>query len=155
MATATWVREELDRNGVAFEELHHPEAYTAQELAQKEHISGHRVAKVVCVMADNRPIEVVLPATRRIDLDRLAELVNAREARLASEEEMSRCFTDCEVGAIPALRHWGNVDVIMDAYMSPGRDIVIMGGTHCDAFRMSFDDWFRMVNPRVEALSEE
>src|SRR5205085_4289379 len=56
MAAATWVREELDRNSIAFEELHHPDAYTAQEVAQKEHISGHRVAKVVCVMADGKPV---------------------------------------------------------------------------------------------------
>jgi Ala-tRNA(Pro) deacylase len=154
MATATWVREELDRRGVAYEELHHSDAFTAQEVAQKEHISGHRVAKVVCVMADGRPIELVLPATRRVNLQRVMDLAGAREVRLASEEEMSECFTDCEVGAIPALRHWRGVEVIMDAYLGPDGDVFILGGTHRDAIRMRFDDWFAMVNPRVELLSD-
>ena len=44
MATATWVRNELDQQGIAYEELHHEDAYTAQEVAQREHVSGHRVA---------------------------------------------------------------------------------------------------------------
>jgi len=33
MSTATWVKSELEQCGVAFEEMHHPEAYTAQTLA--------------------------------------------------------------------------------------------------------------------------
>jgi Ala-tRNA(Pro) deacylase len=69
MATATWIRQELDQRGVAYQEMHHPEVYTAQEVAQREHVSGHRVAKVVCVIADGRPIELVLPASRRVNLD--------------------------------------------------------------------------------------
>jgi hypothetical protein len=47
MATVTWVRDELDRKGFPYQELHHSNAFTAQELAQREHVSGHRVAKVV------------------------------------------------------------------------------------------------------------
>ena len=154
MATATWVREELDRRGIAYQELHHPDAYTASEVAQKEHVSGHRVAKVVCVMADGRPVELVLPASRRVDLDRVGELLGARDVRLATEEEMCRHFTDCEVGAIPAFRHWDGVDVMMDGHLCCGGDIYILGGTHRDAIRMRFDDWFALVNPRVEQFTE-
>jgi Ala-tRNA(Pro) deacylase len=154
MATATWIRDELEQHGIAYEELHHPDVYTAQELAQREHISGHRVAKVVCVMADGRPIELVLPASRRVRLDWVRDLLGARELRLASEEEMEQYFTDCEVGAIPALRHWRGVDVILDGHLRTKGDIVIPGGTHRDAIRMRFDDWLALVEPRVECLSE-
>jgi len=154
MATATWIREELDRRGIPYEELHHADAYTAQEVAQREHISGHRVAKVVGVMADGRPIELVLPASRRVDLDRLRTILGADDVRLASEEELGRHFADCELGAIPALRHWGEVDVIMDGNLCCDGAIFILGGTHRDAVRMDFDDWFEMVNPRVESFSD-
>jgi Ala-tRNA(Pro) deacylase len=154
MATATWVREELDRKGVAYEELHHNDAFTAQELAQREHVSGHRVAKVVGILADGRPKELVLPASRRVMLDRIRQLLGANEVRLASEDELERYFPDCELGAIPALRHWRDVDVIMDGHLNNAGNILILGGTHCDAIRMRFDDWFEMVNPRVEMFSE-
>jgi Ala-tRNA(Pro) deacylase len=154
MATATWVREELERHGCPYEELHHPDASTAQQVAQYEHVSGHRVAKVVCVLADGRPYELVLPASRRVDLVRVRQLLGAREVRLATEGELARYFAGCEVGAIPALRHWPGVDVIMDGHLVCGGDVFILGGTHRDAIRMRFDDWFNLVCPRIELLSE-
>jgi Ala-tRNA(Pro) deacylase len=154
MASATWVRTELEQRGIAFEELHHPEAFTAQELAEREHISGHRVAKVVCVVADGQPLELVLPASRRVQLGWVKHLLRARDVRLASEKELEQFFGDCELGAIPALRHWKGVDVIMDGYLRCAGDIYILGGTHRDAIRVRFDDWFELVHPRVELLSE-
>jgi len=154
MATASWVREELDRRGVEHEELCHREAYTAQEVAEHEHVSGNRVAKVVCIMADGRPVELILPASRRVALDWVRTLLGANEVRLASEDELAAYFTDCEIGAIPALRHWDGVDVIMDGHLACDGDIFILGGTHRDAIRMKFDDWFAMVDPDVELISE-
>jgi Ala-tRNA(Pro) deacylase len=154
MASATWIRDELEQRGIAYEELHHPDVFTAQEVAQREHVSGHRVAKVVCVMVDGKPVELVLPASRRVDLGWVKQLLGGRDVRLATENELAQFFTDCEPGAIPALRHWRGVDVIMDANLQVKGDILIQGGTHRDAIRMRFDDWFGMVNPRVELLSE-
>ena len=64
MATATWVKEILEKRGITYEETHHPVAFTAQQVAQSEHISGNCVAKVVVAMADGRPVELILPASR-------------------------------------------------------------------------------------------
>ncbi len=155
MATATWVRDELEEHGIAYEEMHHPEAYTAQSVAQQEHVSGHRVAKVVCVIMDGQPVELVLPASRRVSLDLVRRVLRARALRLATEDELQRYFNDCETGAIPALRHWKGIDVVMDGNLHVDGDIFILGGTHRDAVRMRFDDWFDLVQPRVEMLCDE
>ncbi len=154
MSTATWVRSELEQSGVAFEETQHDEAYTAQSLAQREHFRGHRVAKVVVAMVDGRPVELILPASRRVALDRVKRLLGAQEVRLATEEEMARQFGDCETGAIPPLRHWQNVEVLMDTAMQVPGNILFPAGTHRDAVSMRFEDWFRVVNPPVASFSE-
>jgi Ala-tRNA(Pro) deacylase len=154
MATATWIKNELEQRHIPYEERHHPEAYTAQGLAQCEHLSGHRVAKVVIVMADGKPVEMVLPASRRVLLDRVKEILGTHDARLAREPEIQQYFADCEVGAIPAFRHWPGVDVIVDGTLRTDGEIMIQAGTHCDAVCMRFDDWFNMVQPRVESFTE-
>jgi Ala-tRNA(Pro) deacylase len=154
MATATWVREILEHEGVEFEESYHQEAYTAQSVAQGEHISGHRVAKVVVVIADRRPVELVLPASRQVVMEEVRTLLNAQNVRLATENELSRFFTDCETGAIPALRHWPGVEVWMDESMHVDGDILFQAGTHCDAVRMHFDDWFQLVKPEIGAFTQ-
>jgi len=135
--------------------LRHPSAYTAQQMAAREHVSGRRVAKVVAALADGRPVELILPATRRVDLERVRQALGAEEARLASEEEMAKVFTDCEVGAIPPMRHWEGVPVLMDGSMPTDGDLVIVAGTHTDAIRLPFRDWYEMVNPQVVPISED
>ncbi len=154
MATATWIKDMLDHEGVAYEERHHREAFTAQAVAQQEHVSGHRVAKVVVVFADGRPVELVLPATRRVDLDQVRGALGAGSVRLATEEEMQQRFTDCEVGAVPALRHWDDVEVLMDESLRTDGSILLQAGTHEDAIRLRFEDWFRVVRPQVARFSE-
>jgi len=154
MASPYWVRKMLELRGIPFEELHHPEAYTAQEVAQREHVSGHRVAKVVVVMADGAPVELILPASRHVSLARVRELLKAGAVRLATEDEMARYFTGCEVGAIPALRQWKNIAVLMDRALKAEGDIVFQAGTHSDAVRLRFRDWYDMVSPQVASFSE-
>jgi Ala-tRNA(Pro) deacylase len=144
----------LRLRGIPFEELHHPQAYTAQEVARREHVSGHRVAKVVVVVADGRPVELILPASRRVNLGRVRSVLGAREARLATEEEMAACFRDCEVGAIPALRHWQDVAVLMDQALNVEGDIVFQAGTHQDAVRLNLRDWYEMVRPQVATFAD-
>ena len=154
MATATWIKNTLDKRGVAYEERHHRVAFTAQEVAQSEHISGHHLAKVVVAIADEQPVELILPATRRVLLDRVRTLLGAERVRLASEAEMDKTFIDCESGAIPPLRHWKDVTVLMDASLSTAGELVFQAGTHEDAISMKFQDWLALVSPRVEFFTE-
>ena len=154
MATPSWIRKMLELRGIPFEELHHPEVYTAQEVAQREHVSGHRVAKVVVVIADGRPVELILPASRHVNLERVRTVLHARDIRLATEAEMEKCFADCEVGAIPALRYWKDVDVLMDRSLSVEGPILFQAGTHADAVRLNFRDWYEMVQPQVASFSD-
>jgi Ala-tRNA(Pro) deacylase len=154
MATPHWIRKMLELRGVPYLELSHPAAYTAQELAQREHFTGHRVAKVVVVMADDRPVELVLPASRHVNLERVREVLGAGEVRLATEMEMERFFTDCELGAVPPLRHWEGVPVLMDRALTVEGDILFQAGTHDTAIRLRFRDWYDLVNPQVAAFGE-
>jgi Ala-tRNA(Pro) deacylase len=144
----------LELRGIPFVEMHHPQVYTAQEVAQREHVSGHRVAKVVVVLADGRPVELILPASRHVNLDHVRTVLHAREVRLAAEAEMEQLFIDCEVGAIPALRHWKEVEVLMDRSLHVEGPILFQAGTHTDAVCLSFRDWYEMVHPQVATFSE-
>ena len=156
MATANWIKNMLDMRGVPYEERRHRAASTARGVARREHVSSHCVAKVVIVLADWKPVELILPADHRVVLDRVRELLNAKEVRLASEAEMDRTFTECQTGAIPPLRHWKDVTVLVDASLQDidADDLVFQAGTHEDAIRLKYRDWFRLMRPLVESFSE-
>jgi len=52
-----------------YQECHHPEAFTAQAVAQQEHISGHRMAKVV--IATKQHLAAVVPSEKALVLNLL------------------------------------------------------------------------------------
>jgi Ala-tRNA(Pro) deacylase len=153
MITSDWIADDLERRGVSFERLRHADVATANELAEREHVSGHRVAKVVIVLADDQPVELVLPASRHVDLERLCEVLPASQVRLASEQEVSSLFSEFETGAMPPLRSRPDLAVVMDTSMRVRGPIVFQAGTHRDAVRLDFGDWFRLVRPRVARFS--
>jgi Ala-tRNA(Pro) deacylase len=97
---------------------------------------------------------LILPASRRVVLDQVGEIVGASEVRLAREEEMGEVFTGCAPGAIPALSQWPDVPVLMDASLQVEGKILLQAGTHEDAVRVPFDEWFGLVHPRIEKFSE-
>jgi Ala-tRNA(Pro) deacylase len=154
MATPMWIRRMLRLRGIPFEERRHPEAFTAQEVARYEHFSGSRVAKVVVALVAGRPVELVLPADRHVRLDLVKRALGAADVRLATEEEMAAFFDDSAVGAVPPLRHWTGVDVVLDRSLQVQGDILFQAGTHEDAIRVSFRDWYEMVRPRTATFSE-
>jgi len=154
MSAPLWIRRCLEARGVPYQELHHREAFTAQTLAQHEHISGRHVAKVVVMMIDGEPVELILPANRLVVVERVREALGAKTARFATEEEMAEIFPGCEIGAVPPLRHWVGIDLVMDESMRVPGDMVFPAATHADAIQAPFEAWYQMVRPQVESFSE-
>jgi Ala-tRNA(Pro) deacylase len=144
MATPFWARMILELRGIPFEEVHHPEP---------EDVNGHRLAKAVVVIADGKPVSLVLPADRQANLGMVRGILGAEEARPASEEEMAQLFPECEPRAVAPLGHW-DVPVLMDRSLYSEGDIVIHMGTHDDAIRLKFRDWYNVVRPRIAVFSE-
>ena len=145
----------LELRGIPYEELHHAGAYTAQEVAQREHFSGHRVAKVVVMTANDRPVELVLSASRHINLDRVRHMLpRDRCAPWPQRKKWRRSSRTANSGAVPPLRHWRDVDVLVDRLLPVEGDILFQAGTHEDAVRLRFHDWYEMVKPQVATFSE-
>jgi Ala-tRNA(Pro) deacylase len=143
------IHEYLRKNGVAFQTHQHAPAYTAQTLAAEEHVSGHVVAKVVIVKADEKFVMCVLPAPRMLDPKKVARLAGAKNVRLADEKELAGLFPDVEVGAEPPFGHLYNLPTLADGRLAQRGEVVFQGGTHQEAVRMKYADYARLAQPTV------
>ncbi len=143
----------LSSQNVTYQSCTHSRAYTAQGTAQAQHLSGKKLAKVVIVVADNRRlIMAVVPASYRVDLDRLGQLLNTSWIRLASEEEFRDAFRECELGAMPPLGNIYHLDVWIDETLKSLPDIAFNAGTHSEIIQMSFADFEQLVRPQVASF---
>jgi Ala-tRNA(Pro) deacylase len=136
----------LEDNGVGYETLRHPEAYTAMELAEAEHVKGRRHAKVVIVKSGEDLVMAVLPSDRMLDLERF-EAVTGKNAKLADEEEFKSRFPDCEVGTMPPFGGLYGLPTYVDVTLREEESFVCEAGTHTDAIRIAFRDFERLAEP--------
>ena len=139
----------LEENKVDYEILHHPEAVTAQRIAQAEHVKGRRHAKIVMVKSGEQHLMIVLPADHQVDLKKLKKAVG-KAVSLDSEQEFKQLFPDCVVGAMPPFGNLYGVPTYVDNRLAQEEYIVFEAGTHTDAIKLSYRDYEKIAKPRVE-----
>jgi Ala-tRNA(Pro) deacylase len=142
----------LKENKVRYEILHHPEAITAQRIAQAEHVKARHHAKVVMIKYGGDHLMAALPADHQIDLEKFAKAIG-KAAVLARETEFKPLFPDCAVGAMPPLGNLYRLPTCVDKRLAEEDYIVFEAGTHTDAIKMSYRDYEKIVKPRVEDLA--
>ena len=136
-------------NGVHYQTLSHPPAYTAQEIAAAQHVPGKQVAKVVMVTANSRPVMLVLPASHHIDFRKLGEALGMKKVRLAHEREFESLFPDCDLGAMPPFGNLYGVRVCADETLAEDTEIVFQAGAHDTTMKIAYSDFVRLANPIV------
>ena len=145
----------LEAENVKYQVIEHPPAYTAQEIAASAHIPGRQLAKSVMVGLDDRMAMVVVPATERVNFERLQEHTSAKKVSLASEQEFKDIFPDCELGAMPPFGNLYGMPVYAAESLAGEIEIAFCGGSHGTLIRMAFDDFKRLAQPQVLDISWE
>ncbi len=143
------LRRFLDENGIKYVSIEHSPAFTASEVAVSAHVAGRDFAKTVVVRIDGTPAMVVLPATRRLLLHELKEMLGSEDVKLASEAQLRALFPDCEIGAMAPFGNLYAMDVHIVASLAQEREISFNAGTHTDIIKMAYEDYERLVHPKV------
>lgn len=149
------LKEILDEHKVSYEVFNHALAYTAQEIAAKQHCSGNEMAKVVMLEIDDALVMGVIPASRKINLGVVVKSLGAKTVRLAREDEFIGRFPGCEIGAMPPFGNLFGVPVFVDPALEIDEYIYFNAGNHVQTVRMQYKDFARLVKPKTARLIEE
>jgi Ala-tRNA(Pro) deacylase len=149
----SFVTEHLDRRGVAYEVAEHPRAVTSMEEAGALGITADEVVKTVMLATDRGPALVVVPASRRLDLRLAREAVGDHAARLASEDELQRSFSECELGALPPLGSLLGAPVFVDPEVLEHDTVMFAAGTQTQSIKARSADLFRGEEVQVSPLT--
>ena len=147
------IEEFLRQAKIPYEKKHHPEAYTAQEVAASAHVPGDTMAKTVVVRVGEGYALAVCPATHLLDIKKLSKVVGA-EVRLANEGEMENLFEDTELGAEPPFGNLYGLATYVDKSLAGQDSIVFQAGTHQDTISIAYDDYKKAVEPKVADFTQ-
>ena len=145
----------LDEAKIPYEVYNHPLAYTAQEIAAKQHIPGDRMAKVVMLDVDGELVMAVLRGNDKINLTTTMISLAATHVRMATENEFVSRFPDCEIGAEPPFGNLFGVKVVVDVALEQDEYIYFNAGNHVQTVCLKYRDFKKLVNPRVARLVAE
>ena len=146
------VQQLLSGRHSAYEILEHPATYSALRMAQALHVPGDEVAKTVILKADGRYVMMVVPATRRVDLQKAKQTLHADTLELAEEQEFDRLFPDCERGALPPFGSQYGLETWVDRSLAEDEQIVFDGNTHRHAIRMRYREFEDLEHPHMADL---
>ena len=138
----------LDERRVPYRASTHPYGVTAQEIAERVHVSGKRFGKTVVLRSDGQYVLALLPADDWIDLPALRGVLG-EGIDLAREEELTRLFPECEAGAMPPLGGLYGLPVLADACLAKQPTITVNGGTHTDVIELRWEDFVQAEHPRI------
>ncbi len=147
------LRKFLDSYNIRYILISHSVAYTAEGIAALTHIPGKEVAKTVIVKIDNALAMAVVSASQHVNLELLKAATKANVVQLAAENEFKSRFPDCETGAMPPFGNLYGMSVFADEVLSHDKEIVFNAGSHRELVRLAWEDFERLVQPKVMELS--
>ncbi len=129
MTVAKTLTNYLKEKGVVYEMMEHPHTSTSMETAHAAHLPAHQIAKAVVLKDKAGYVLGVVPANHSLEIEWVNEVLG-RSLEMAEEKEFAALFTDCEVGAVPALGEAYGIQVVWDDELIYTSDVYIEAGDH-------------------------
>jgi Ala-tRNA(Pro) deacylase len=147
----------LEELGIDYEVVEHEEAFTAASEAAASGVRPDNAAKSILVHDGDGYRLVVIPASERLDLRKVRDLLDVSRAklRLATEEEMAADFPGFELGAIPPFGEMLPAPEIVDPRVLDHERVLCNGGDHTHSALLDPNDIVRASSAQVADVCED
>ena len=147
----------LDEAGVDYDVLEHEHTERAADEAAALGVAPDEVAKTLVLTTPSGTVRAVLPASERVDLPKVADLIGAphKQVYLATEDDMKRDYPDFALGAVPPFGGREGDRVIVDSRLAERDSVVLEAGSHERSVRLKTADLMRLTGAQVADISKE
>lgn len=153
---ATDLTSVLDEAGVRYELLPHSRTETAAAEADALAVDPAEVAKTLVVSTPSGYVRAVLPASERIDLRKLRELLGTgKGTHLATEEDLARDYPEFELGAVPPFGGARRDRALVDRRIAERGSVVLEAGSHVQSLRLQTADLLRLAEAEVADVCQD
>ena len=138
MSVSATVKSHLDERSIDYSLVPHPHTLSSMDTAASAHVPGDRLAKAVIVSHDGTYLMVVVPSDYHVHLGQLHRHLGG-QVGLATEEELSGLFPDCERGAIPSIGAAYGLRTLLDRKLLGEPEVYFESGDHESLIKISGD----------------
>lgn len=142
------VKKYLDSKGVDYEELAHKTVYTAYDAAQTLKKQLKEIAKTILVEADKTHALVVLPADKKIDMEKLKKALGAKKISIPNEKVMIKVLK-IKPGTLSSFGRLHDLEVVVDKAMLGVKKAVVSTGSFTDSIFIKVKDFVQSEEARL------
>jgi Cys-tRNA(Pro)/Cys-tRNA(Cys) deacylase len=134
----------LRNSGVWHRFLEKPETVHTADASRTTGIDLNRITKnLVCRTSEGRYALLVIPGDRRVDLQRAAQALNARNVQLLNFREAEE-VSGYPPGGTPSVYHSTRLEVVADKSILAYETIFCGGGTRTRLLELRTEDFLRL-----------
>lgn len=148
----------LTENNFWFETFEHEPVRTSEEAARVR--TGYTLrqgAKAIIIRAKNSEkdkifVMLVFPADLKFDSEKVKKILNTKDIRFATEQEVSSITGGVEVGGIPPFGNLFGLEVVVDEKLFENEKIIFNAGDRRFSMAMRSEDYQKLVKPKTEKI---
>lgn len=146
----------LDERQAQYEVFEHATSATPDQQLTAIGLTPERAMKSLLYESVNGYALAVIPLAARISSGRLKRALGARDAKLASPDEVRRIMS-CNPGECHAIGHLAGVRTIADMglALAPQELIGMGGGDPEHTIAMRYAEYLRLATPEVASIQSE
>jgi Ala-tRNA(Pro) deacylase len=132
----------------------HRRTQSAAAEARAIGLEPSQVAQTLILSTPDGFVRALLPASERIDLRKVREVLDTPTVELASEGTLVGAYPEFELGAVPPVG--GAPDrVLVDRRVEAEREIVFEAGTHDHSVRVETERLLALAHAQVADICQD
>lgn len=152
MTVFTQIAELLNKNKVDYMIKEHPPTPTSEDSARERGEPLKVGAKAMVLKADEKFIMAIVPGDRKIDSQKLKEILKAKNLRFVSVEELEK-ITSLKPGAVPPFGSLFNLTTIMEKAFLEEEYLAFNAGSLTKSIKMKVKDFIEIVKPEIKEFA--
>ncbi|KKQ24342.1 MAG: hypothetical protein US40_C0005G0016 [Candidatus Roizmanbacteria bacterium GW2011_GWC2_37_13] len=153
------IKDLLTKNNFWFETFEHEPVKTSEEASKiRPGYSLKQGAKAMIIRAKNNETDkkfvmLVLPGDLRFDNDKVKKVLQKKDVRFATPDEIGEVTGGVQIGGVPPFGDLFNIEVIADPKIFENEKIVFNAGDRCYSIAMKSEDYKKFINPKIENIT--
>ena len=149
------IKDLLTEKDIPFTYMEHKEAITAEEMAEiREDYTLEEGGKALIVKAGDEFVQLVLTGESTFSNSKVRKLLNCKDVRFATEEELDKITDGVVRGAVPPFGNLFSLKVFVDEKVNNNKRIVFNCGSRGASIAMDIKDYISVVQPEVVDISK-
>lgn len=148
------IRSFLDENNIQYELFEHEPVFTSEQAANIRGFSTHQGAKALLTKADGEFTMFVLPGDMKLDTKKAKQLLNVKDIRFATPEEVVEVM-GCEIGACYPFGNLIDVPMYVDQKLADNNEIAFNPGVHNRSIKMKYHNYIKNIPQNLVDITKE